>query len=241
MKNDVENAPQRTLLCERSWVYALLMIVGGFYGGYTYCVRGGIFCNAQTANFVLMSMALGRAQWGQAFYYIIPMSAYLMGAVVSEWLPKSVRRLHIRWDTLLLMIEVGAVILIGILPETVPHQIAQVSINIICSMRYNTFRKTKGIDMATTFCTNHVRQSGIAIVQVLRHPENDFGFRKLRAHFSMLGMFIVGGVAATILSDRFTGKAIWAVLPLLVFLLLRMLYADLKTEKDLLMQVPSGH
>lgn len=139
------------------------------------------------------------------------------------------------------MIEITVVILIGLVPNTAPDQIAQVSINFICSMQYNTFRNTERIDMATTFCTNHVRQSGIAIVQVLRHPENNFNRRKLRIHLSMLGMFVVGGVIATQLSGRFIGKAIWAVLPILIFLLLRMLYADLKTEKDLLTQVPSGH
>ena len=36
------------LECEKRWVFLLLMMVGGFFGGFTYSIRGGVFCNAQT-------------------------------------------------------------------------------------------------------------------------------------------------------------------------------------------------
>ena len=35
------------LMCERRWVYHLLMIAAGIFGAYTYLLRGGVFCNAQ--------------------------------------------------------------------------------------------------------------------------------------------------------------------------------------------------
>lgn len=47
---------------QRWWVFSILMTVGGFLGAFTYTIRGGVFCNAQTANFVLFAMALGDAQ-----------------------------------------------------------------------------------------------------------------------------------------------------------------------------------
>ena len=48
------------LVCERKEIYALLMLSAGMMEAYTYDLRGGVFCNAQTANVVLMSIALGR-------------------------------------------------------------------------------------------------------------------------------------------------------------------------------------
>ena len=57
----------------------------------------------------------------------------------------------------------------------------------------------------------------------------------------MLALFVVGGVAATVLSGRLAGRAIWAVLPILIFLFLRLLHADLFTERDLRDQTPAGH
>ena len=47
------------LTCERRHIFFVLMGVAGFFGAFTYSIRGGIFCNAQTANFVLFAMALG--------------------------------------------------------------------------------------------------------------------------------------------------------------------------------------
>ena len=82
------------LTCERRHVFFVLMGVAGFFGAFTYSIRGGIFCNAQTANFVLFAMALGNAQWKHALYFLVPMSAYFLGAVLSEALPNSIKKLQ---------------------------------------------------------------------------------------------------------------------------------------------------
>ena len=131
------------LECEKWGIYATLMCVAGFYGAFTYSIRGGIFCNAQTANFVLFAMALGNAQWHHALYYFIPMSAYLLGAIISEAIAGPVKRmLYIRWDTILVFLEMIAVIFLGFLPESAPYQISQVTINFICSIFYFSYFTT---------------------------------------------------------------------------------------------------
>ena len=57
-KNDMQ---KHFLTCEKNWVYFTLICVAGFWGAYTYLLRGGIFCNAQTGNVVLMGLAMGSA------------------------------------------------------------------------------------------------------------------------------------------------------------------------------------
>ncbi|WP_246082007.1 YoaK family protein [Peptacetobacter hominis] len=229
------------LECEKKWVFAVLMFVAGFYGAYTYTIRGGIFCNAQTANFVLLAMALGSGSFKKALYYVIPMSAYLLGSIISESFALRIKKINlIRWDTLLIIIEMIVVIILGMLPETAPYRIAQVSINFICSMQYNTFRQAEKVPMATTFCTNHVRQTGIAIVKYFRKRDMQF-IRKMRLHVLMLFMFTSGGIISTILAHKFLGKAIWAALIPLSILLIDLLYADFKKEKGMLHKIPNGH
>ena len=64
---------------------------------------------------------------------------------MSELLPNQIKKLHlIRWDTLLIIIEMATVVFLGFLPERAPVQITQVLINFICSMQYNTFRQAEG-------------------------------------------------------------------------------------------------
>lgn len=230
------------LECERKRVYFLLMLTAGFYGAFTYSIRGGVFCNAQTGNFVLLAMALGNRQWGQALYLLVPINAYFAGSVISELLEIPGKHFHrIRWETLLILIEILVVIFLGCLPETAPVQITQVCINFICSMQYNTFRQAQGIPMATTFCTNHVRQTGIQLVKTWKNPQDKKAKVCLWTHIAMMGTFVVGGVLSTMLCGIFLGKALFfALIPLLI-LLADFLYSDLCTQKSRMEEVPGGH
>lgn len=233
--------PQHYLECEKTWVFALLMAVGGFLGAFTYVLRGGVFCNAQTGNLVLLGIALGEGNWSRALYLLLPIGAYFLGTVVSEVIAGPIKRFHlIRWDTLFIILEIIAVIILGLIPETAPYQITQVTVNFICSMQYNTFRQAQGIPMATTFCTNHLRQAAVWLTKYVKHREHPQIARFL-SHLLMLAVFVAGGLLSTILCRLFLGRAIFFALIPLVILLADFLYADLKKEKGELSRVPGGH
>ncbi len=230
------------LECEKLWVFVFLIFVAGFYGAYTLGVRGGVFCNAQTGNMALFAVALGRGNWSRAVYYLIPMSGYLLGTMVSEAIPKHVRRFRMRWDTLLVLIEIVAVAVMGFVPATAPHQICQVIINFISAMQYNTFRQAEGIGMATTFCTNHMRMFGSNLVRALFHREKyPDSVKKVKGHGVMMISFTLGAVAAAFLSRFFSVHVIWFALIPLIVLFVGLLKADLTTEKDMLKVAPRGH
>ncbi|MCC8139984.1 MAG: DUF1275 domain-containing protein [Lachnospiraceae bacterium] len=243
METELETELHRSryLACERKGVFLLLMVSAGMMGAYTYNLRGGVFCNAQTANVVLMAMALGKGLWRQGLYYLIPITAYISGAFVSEFFPDPVKKMGLlRWDTCLIGLEIAVLFLIGWIPLSAPHRIVQVIINFICSMQYNTFRQAEGIPMATTFCTNHIRQIGVSLAKYVRHREAGALKRGL-VHISMVGCFLGGGLILTACCAPLQEKAIWlAILPLLAdFLILAR--ADLGREHELLEQIPSGH
>lgn len=244
VKNTEKQTDPYFLMCERKWLFHVLIVVAGFFGAYTYLLRGNVFCNAQTGNVVLMGMAIGARKWSEALYYLIPISAYLMGAFVSELLPNPIKhRLPIRWDTLLIAIEMLVVLGLGFVPESAPVQISQVAINFIASMQYNTFRQAEGVPMATTFATNHIRQIGVGLAKEVKHlhTKNRSHREKLLQHFEMLMFFLIGAVVGTVLCNIFVGKAIWATLIPLGVILATLLYADLVAEKDRMEQKPAGH
>lgn len=232
------------LTCEKNWVYYSLITVAGFWGAYTYLLRGNIFCNAQTGNVVLMAMALGSAQWVHAFYYLIPISSYIMGSFISELVPNPIKHhLFIRWDTLLILIEMIAILFLGALPESAPVQISQVTINFIASMQYNTFRQAEGVPMATTFATNHIRQIGVGLAKEIQHwnsPKKKHR-KKLAKHTKMLFFFTTGATIGTLLSHIFIGKAIWFTMFPLGVIFITLLHADLTKERNVFNKKPSGH
>lgn len=232
------------LMCERNWVFYTLMIIAGFFGAYTYLLRGNVFCNAQTGNVVLLGMAIGGAHWGMALYYLIPISAYILGAFVSELLPNPIKRKSpIRWDTLLIIIEMLVVAALGFVPELAPVQISQIAINFIASMQYNTFRQAEGTPMATTFVTNHIRQVGVGFAKELKHMhKKDKSHRqKFFKHTGMLLCFLGGASIGTFFCLKFLGRAIWITLIPFCVLLAAFLHADLIDEKGMKEKKPLGH
>lgn len=217
---------------ERRYLFWLLIAVGGFFGAYTYAVRGGIFCNAQTANIVLLSMALARLDWETVGQLLIPISAYFVGILLSETLGRLKKApSRISFSTILVGFEAIAVILIALLPETVPHFWAQISLSFITSMQFNTFRQNEGIPMATTFLTAHVRETGANLTHAVIERDKAARHRFLM-HGAMILFFILGGIASTLLSATLGTLALLGALPMLVIAFVLLLASDLKHKKS---------
>ena len=231
------------LTCEKYSIFELLTVAGGMMGLYTYNLRGEVFSNAQTGNIVKMAAAIGRGELGDAFYYLIPFTAYILGTILSEVLPEKVRQAKfIRWDTLLVGVEIVVLFIVGFIPLTWPHQIVQVLINFLCAMQFNTFRQAEGVPMATTFVTNHVRQIGISIARIIRHHEQEAEARaKMAKHAKIILAFSFGGAVVTALSPYLQERTIWlAIIPLSACFAV-MLESDLVYERAMLDLTPHGH
>ena len=232
------------LTCEKRWIYFALITVAGFCGAYTYLLRGNVFCNAQTGNVVLMGLALGAGEWKATLYYVIPIFAYMMGAFLSKLVPNPVKhRLAIRWDTVLILVEILAVLFLGFLPDSAPVQITQVIINFVASMQYNTFRQAEGVPVATTFATNHIRQIGIGLAREVkhRHTGNHSHREELFVHLYMLLFFFAGASLGSLFGHWMGGRSIWLTLIPLVVVFAALLKADLGEEKNRMEQKPAGH
>ena len=245
-ENDIISVPgldgdKEYLECEKNWVYDLLIATAGWFGAYTFIQRGGVFCNAQTANVVLFAMAIGQGNIRKALYLLLPIGAYFFGAFLSEYLGKSIKRFHfLRWDTVLIGIEILTVVVLGFIPAKAPDQICQVVLNFICSMQFNTFRQMEGIPAATTFVTNHIRQVGHFLAKYVRHHEKTYSSR-VKAHGRLILFFLCGAIVSTVTCRFFEYRSIWGSALILLIVFGRLFHADISYEKDLLTRVPHGH
>ena len=151
-------------------------------------------------------------------------------------------RFHIRWETILVAVEIVFVAVLGALPASTPVQVFQVSINFIASMQYNTFRNSEGVPMATTFATNHVRQLGIGLAKELHRRHGDTSHRRvLKRHFSMVLFFLAGTILGAVACIFLGRRAVWvAALPYAI-VFAAFLHADLTSEKEWLEHDPAGH
>lgn len=94
--------------------------------------------------------------------------------------------------------------------------------------------------MATTFCTNQLRQVGVGFAKALRKHDRE-GLSRALFFLGMLGCFFAGGVLSTLACHLVSAKAIWLNLLPLGIVLVRLVHADLTEEKGLLSQKPAGH
>lgn len=176
------------LTCEKRWIYFALITVAGFWGAYK-CI---LQCANRQRGAHGPCPGCGKME-GNTVLCDPPISAYLMGAFLSELVPNPVKhRLAIRWDTLLILVEMLAVLFLGFLPDSAPVQITQVVINFVASMQYNIFRQAEGIPVATTFATNHIRQIGIGLAREVkcRYTGNHSHREELFVHLYMLLFFL---------------------------------------------------
>ncbi|MBQ2592460.1 MAG: DUF1275 domain-containing protein [Candidatus Riflebacteria bacterium] len=218
---------------ERFFIYELLVLVAGMMGAYTIILRGGVFCNAQTANIALMGIELGKGNWQSALYYLIPFSAYLLGIIFSEIVPIKMVKLHIlKWDTLLILIEIITFLIIGFIPLTFPVQAIQIAINLIASMQYATFKQTHGVSMATVFVANHIRQTGIFLVKAIRE-KNIEDSKRAQMHLRMILCFLMGAMILATWCNIIKEKTIWLAIPPLTVCFIALLSEDIKINNSL--------
>lgn len=234
-------ATENYLQCERKSTFFAMTMVAGFFGAYTYLLRGGVFCNAQTGNIVLLGMALGSMNWSRALYLLIPISAYIGGAIVSEYLDLRLTQFgRLRWDTVLVGFECLVVAVLGLLPEETPDQVCQVALNFICSMQFNTFRQAEGLPGTTTFCTNHIRLIGVHLVKDIRDGDRSSRAR-WKFHLTMILTFLAGCVISTAACHFFKYRTILGAAAVLAIVFARLCYADLTTERSRHSDLPRGH
>ena len=151
------HAPKQTFAAENAlYPFLTFAAVGGFLEVYTYMLHGGVFCNAQTGNLVLLFLNLTEASWADASHYLYSLLSYVAGILVSAALPLCLRQRHAAIAVTCL--EAAALAGLAFIPAGAPNWYTYVSVSFLCALQYNTFTSCRDAKLATTFCTNNLRQ-----------------------------------------------------------------------------------
>lgn len=215
---------------ERLWLFCMLMMIAGFWGGFTFSLRGKVFVNAQTGN--LVSLSLGLATWDLPLIKnaLATFLAYFCGIITSELISKPINKISpYAWERILLFFSLVVTLILGFVPESAPYELTNFSIAFTAAMQFNTFEKAHGMGMATPFCTNHVKQASANFVRFLR--TGDRAKKRISlSHLSMILSFVIGATLAIFLGKFILGKAIWAS-SILLFITLYFFCKSVKEHK----------
>lgn len=199
----------RVPIHELTAISVSLAVVGGFLDAYTYLYHGGVFANAQTGNIVLMGISLANRNFVKAAFYLVPISAFFLGILVTEFLKRRFSDEDFdNWQHISVAIELILLTVIGFLPRQVPDAIVNVTVSFVCSMQVNSFRKVKGLPYCSTMCTGNLRSATEQLSLFLFDKKPGAVIKSIR-YFLVIFSFCCGAVLGTLLTGLLKGKSIF--------------------------------
>lgn len=208
-------------MTESLHVGILLAMVGGYLVAYTYIARGGVFANAQTGNFVNLSINLANGNFIKVFYYSIPIFAFTIGIFMTN----VIRDLFIaykvfHWKQIIVAIQIILLIIVGSIEESDGNMIANAIISFVCAMQFENFRTLNGNSITTTICTGNLRSGTSQFYEYIR-TKNKSALNNAVQYYTILFSFAVGVIVGTWVTNALRIDAVYlACVPLLMAFLL---------------------
>lgn len=219
---------KHTQMSESLSVALLLAMTGGFLESYSFLSRDGVFANCQTGNMVLMAMNLVELDFSKTITYLIPIFSFFVGVLLTEWIRQKNDRLRLHWRQHILFFEIILLFITGFVPMGHLNIVATTLIAFSCSMQVESFRKVKGAVFATTMCTGNLRSGTYHLYQYIAKKESA-SQANVKHYFSVIGIFMIGAILGSILTNLWNEKAVWFTCILLLIAVLLM-FKDTEQE-----------
>ncbi|MFZ7946990.1 MULTISPECIES: YoaK family protein [Bacillaceae] len=187
----------------------LLAIVGGFLDAYTFISRDGVFANAQTGNIVLLAVKVANGEWRGSFLFILPILAFILGVLVSEIVKiPHIRQVLHSYRRSILILECLVLVVVGILPNSVPNIVVTVSISFVSSLQISTFNKLDKWAYNSTMTTGNLRTATqAAYAAFIEH--NQEAKRQFKEFFGIILSFLFGAMTGTVSTTYIGNTSIW--------------------------------
>ena len=223
---------KREPISESMAVGLLLALAGGILDAYSYLNRGEVFATAETGNIVQLSIHLSRGEWGDAFHYLLPISAFALGVITAEAIRRRVegRAGRLRWQQPILLAECATLVVVSFLPSGPLDTLANILIAFTSAVQMDSFRKFRGCAGNTTMCTGNLRSGTENLYRFLALPDPQAGV-KASVYYRLIGCFALGAVLCGRLSQLFGIRTVLlACVPLLIAFLLMLRPAEASSE-----------
>ena len=206
----------------------LLAIVGGFLDAYTFVGRGGVFCNAQTGNIVLLGVYISTGRWQLALNHIPPIIAFIVGVFFAETIKRNKPPTHyLDWKRIILIFEAIILFVVGFIPSSAPDVLVTATVSLVASIQVSSFRKLVDSQFNTTMSTGNLRSASQALYLAITRKDTDAAIRSIR-YFIIILSFFYGALTGGVITSLFGIRAIWSMIVLLIFAVVLM---DIKEHK----------
>lgn len=234
-------APEKTPISESVPFCMILAIIGGFLDAYTFVGRGGVFCNAQTGNIVLVGVYASTGKWQLALNHIPPIVAFIMGVFLAEAIKRNKATAHyLDWKRLILIFEAMVLFFIGFIPLSSSDVIVTAVVSLVASIQVSSFRKLVDSQFNTTMSTGNLRSASQALYLAITKKDIDSAIRSIR-YFIIILSFLSGAFIGGIATSIYGIRAIWCTIVLLVCAIVLIQVSEHKGNDDIHNSELSGY
>jgi len=197
-------------------VALLLAFAGGYLDTYTW-ITHGVLANTQTANLVFLWVHAVAARWQEAFHFVPPLFAFGVGVVIAAWLRRWKRRSAGQFS---LVMEIGVLILVGILHNRMPEIAGTLGISMVAAMQTSIFTRVEGAAYSSVMITGNFRQSIEAAFALVAGDPGAGQLRKSSIYMAVCAAFGTGAAAGAFLTERIPTVALGVPVAALLLVLL---------------------
>ncbi|BCI60690.1 YoaK family protein [Solibaculum mannosilyticum] len=207
MKSSIERQKKRWMT-QSYFLGSMLAAVGGFLDAYTYILRGGVFANAQTGNIVLLGFNLAQWNLGQVLYDLVPIGAFAVGIIASEFIRRRFQRYRIlHWRQLIVAAECLVLVGVAFIPLGDGDVLANIVISFLCAMQVEAFQTVDGQVVSTIMCTGNLRSATESIYRYRVRGNKEDRTKGLK-YYGIVLFFAAGALVGTLLSNALGEKAV---------------------------------
>lgn len=190
-------------------MHFLMAICGGFLGGYAIFSRMAVFGSAQTANLIeLVSSILGNDILDVCLR-LGALLIYVGAIIIATYLEK---RSKINLKYLCIALEMLAVLIVGMIPNTVDPLLSLYPIFFVTAFQWSVFKGALGYASSTIFSTNNIKQTVVSLTEYMLLDELELKQEKLKkAQFfgGTLISFHIGVAISCIACELYSIHGIW--------------------------------
>jgi uncharacterized membrane protein YoaK (UPF0700 family) len=172
----------------------LLATTGGLLDAFVYTQHGHVFANAATGNVILLGINMLSGNWHQAIRHLARVLAFVAGVAASRPLP------HVRAGLGVLLLEMLALFVAGLLPLAFPELAFTALIAFVSAFQVSTFRQVGRFSYNSTFITGNLRDCADGFVGYFFDPDPELRRHELAKARKLTGIclfFLIGVVAGT--------------------------------------------
>ena len=200
--------PVKEQISQSLLLAVFISLSGGLQDAYTYFCRGKVFANAQTGNFVFLSVNVVTGQWLKCLNYLVPLLAFFLGTIVAALLHRKLKEKKLfHWRQPVLICEILILFAVGFLPQSL-NMLANALVSFVCAMQVHSFQKIEGNTFASTMCIGNISRGAESIYRFITTHEKRLLKRAL-IYFIVIVVFACGAGLGYFLTTVFADKAIW--------------------------------